>query len=233
MSVRHGNVPSNAASSASRTVPNCIRTSFGTSSSTSFRFAHGTITLLALARCAPNTLSWDPPTKGDLGQNVQVEKSDCLKGHAPRLSWQWWAGAHLPVKSDTIAQTCRSFRNLNQQMGQNASVPWRHLHWAHPSSERPQEDASGRLSSRPVSAKALARDPEIIRVRLDPAKRKFRALLYHLKKKSRFSSSNLARMSSGRTSPRKPLSLKCPLPGVAMLSTGIVVPSPIPVTTRP
>jgi hypothetical protein len=33
--------------------------------------------------------------------------------------------------------------------------------------------------------RTLARDPEIVRVRLDPAKRKFRALLDHLKKRKR------------------------------------------------
>ena len=67
-SARHGNVPGpNAASSASRTVlakTNCIRarTSFGTSCSASFLFAHGSITMLAPARCAPSTFSLIPPT---------------------------------------------------------------------------------------------------------------------------------------------------------------------------
>lgn len=67
-SARHGKVPGpNAASSASRTVlakTNCMRarTSFGTSCSTSFLFAHGRITLLAPARCAPSTFSLIPPT---------------------------------------------------------------------------------------------------------------------------------------------------------------------------
>src|SRR6266850_445103 len=67
-SARHGKVPGpNAASSASRTVlakTNCIRarTSFGTSCSTSFLFAHGRINLLAPARCAPSTFSLIPPT---------------------------------------------------------------------------------------------------------------------------------------------------------------------------
>ena len=68
VSERHGSVPSlNAASSTSRTFctnTNCIhvRTFFGTSSPTPFRFDHGAITVLAPARRASSTFALTAPT---------------------------------------------------------------------------------------------------------------------------------------------------------------------------
>ena len=59
-------------------------------------------------------------------------------------------------------------------------VPWRHLHLVHLSSERPQEGANARLSCIWYPQRVqrmLIRDPEVIRVRLDPAKRDLCALL--------------------------------------------------------
>jgi hypothetical protein len=60
--------------------------------------------------------------------------------------------------------------------------------------------------------RTLIRNPEIIRVRLDPAKR---TLLDNLKTKREIFQSGTVRMgcaSSGRTSPRGLVSLRCPLP---------------------
>jgi hypothetical protein len=79
----HGNEPApKAASSTSRTVlakTNCVRTrtSFGTSCSTSFLFAHGRITLLAPARCAPNTFSLIPPTVETRPRSVICRRHSC------------------------------------------------------------------------------------------------------------------------------------------------------------
>ena len=53
-------------------------------------------------------------------------------------------------------------------------VPWRHLHSVHLSSERPWEDANAHLARIRYPQwvqRMLIRDPEVIRVHLDPAKR--------------------------------------------------------------
>lgn len=85
-----------AASSASPTVRTktiCIaaRTSFGTSCSTSLRFAHGRMTLVICARCAPSTFSLIPPTAPTRPRSVTSPVIAML------------LGTHAPVSSDTNA----------------------------------------------------------------------------------------------------------------------------------
>jgi hypothetical protein len=169
--VRHGSAPSpNAASSASRTVranTNCIRarTSFGTSCSTSLRFAQGTITLFAPARCAPSTFSLTPPTGETRPRSVIWDQTLNIElpcggsqTHAPRQSLPYWAGRTFPSGAIRLLD---HLANTTFQWGLPGCPSW------------------------------------------------------------------------GRTSPSEPVSLRCPLPGVTILSAGMISPSPIPVTTRP
>jgi hypothetical protein len=88
------------------------RTSFATSCSTSFRFAHGRITLLAPARCAPNTFSLIPPTGDTRPRSVICGRTTLKSEREQRKEVMLTSpvmavvgGTHFPVKRDTIAQT--------------------------------------------------------------------------------------------------------------------------------
>jgi hypothetical protein len=94
---------------------NCMRAlpSFATSFSTSFRFAHDRITLLAPARCAPNTFSLIPPTGDTRPRSVICRRTRSMLEREQRKEVMLTSpvkaivgGTHFPVKTDTIAQSC-------------------------------------------------------------------------------------------------------------------------------
>jgi hypothetical protein len=149
-------------------------------------------------------------------------------------------GTHFPVKRDTIAQTCTRQDILvpnhvkKKRVAYHSNTCTRSIFLLR-SGRKVQMYVYHGIGHAQRVLRALIGDAKIVRVRLDPTECKLCALFDYLDSHQQNFDACFTRGSKKRerTSPSEPVSLRFPLPGVAILSTGMISPSPMPVTTRP